>query len=363
MVIAIIGVLIALLLPAVQAAREAARRMQCSNHMKQIGLGVHNFHDTQTALPPIVVFERHMSIFVLLYPYMEQQNLYDDYMLQTTGGRMNWSYPTAWFLGLTAAQQKAHGSVTTYLCPSRRAAPAYSIQRFNGNNPDPTGGQYAAGPRSDYTAVVAKPLEDYGHQYTWRSIQYSPTAAAGGQPFNGPFRLPALTFSGGLTGTSNNGDDWDDITGWTLTHTMALWQDGTSNQVIFGEKYIPTHALNSDAHFQHTRWDGPYNAGISTLNDQYHHAGNIIHNQAGKQPVFGRSPTAFAEYATSKGDTDGGPGGNGDYWGRFAYGSNHVGISHFLLGDGSVRAFPVTLDYTMLYRWAAIDDGEPVALP
>ena len=85
-VIAIIAVLIALLLPAVQQAREAARRTQCKNNLKQLGLGLHNYHDTYLVFPPRQGgsgtiasggMRGCMSGFMAMAPFLEQGNLYD----------------------------------------------------------------------------------------------------------------------------------------------------------------------------------------------------------------------------------------------------------------------------------------------
>jgi prepilin-type N-terminal cleavage/methylation domain-containing protein/prepilin-type processing-associated H-X9-DG protein len=94
-VIAIIGILIGLLLPAIQKAREAASRAKCSNNMRQIGIALHTFHDQNKSFPssgecnssPVPTtgtgtnFNLH-SMFTLILPYMEHQDLYQNIQLQ-----------------------------------------------------------------------------------------------------------------------------------------------------------------------------------------------------------------------------------------------------------------------------------------
>ncbi|MGL4942640.1 MAG: DUF1559 domain-containing protein [Thermoguttaceae bacterium] len=120
-VIAIIGVLVALLLPAVQAAREAARRMTCSNHFKQIGLALHNYHDVNGGFPGSRQWvmrrasdgakDDQYSTDVILFPFVEQNAAWEGIMSLSSAG------VTA-FQPWGEASQYLVGPFPTYRCPS-----------------------------------------------------------------------------------------------------------------------------------------------------------------------------------------------------------------------------------------------------
>ncbi|GAB6167275.1 DUF1559 domain-containing protein [Thermostilla marina] len=134
-VIAIIGILIALLLPAVQAAREAARRSQCTNNLKQLGLALHNYHDSNKVFPyrkggtngcssnSWCSNRGRRSGFVSLLPYFEQRAMYDRIQagdpdgsvtghVVPPGGPAGWQGWSVW-----------NDSPDTLLCPSDNGYP------------------------------------------------------------------------------------------------------------------------------------------------------------------------------------------------------------------------------------------------
>jgi prepilin-type N-terminal cleavage/methylation domain-containing protein len=150
-VIAIIGILVALLLPAIQAAREAARRTQCANNLKQIGVALHNYHDTYRVLPPAGIGSvNHVNGIVtdttidddigndrgvyigylgLLLPFVEQQALADQ-IVYANNASMN-TNRDVWVQFLPA-----------YVCPSD--AFAGKSYRFTGRGSTMARGTYAA---------------------------------------------------------------------------------------------------------------------------------------------------------------------------------------------------------------------------
>lgn len=156
-VLSIIGLLIALLLPAVQSAREAMRRMSCTNHLKQTGLAFHNYHSVFEVFPkggagvvsltnPAIKARWRMSWGSALLPYMEFSPLYE---------RIN---PNESFLhdsNLTAGQT----FVANYLCPS---ATQHEPMRANGDTP---------------TAVIKYARTDYAGNYGERSLRCYPATS------------------------------------------------------------------------------------------------------------------------------------------------------------------------------------------
>ena len=189
--------LIALLLPAVQAAREAARRASCVNNMKQLGVGLHNYVSVNDSLPPgwfqarlssgALLGTNDWSVHTRLLQFMEQSALYN--AANFTFGCINDVAPKN---GLAANSTVVITRLATFLCPSD------TPPSWNGTDDVPMTTTVAPG--NNYFASTGSGLEfDY--------------AQSGGPP-NGVFGL----FRGGPRPTS-----------------LASINDGTSNTAAFGE--------------------------------------------------------------------------------------------------------------------------------
>jgi prepilin-type N-terminal cleavage/methylation domain-containing protein len=203
-VIAIIGVLVALLLPAVQAAREAARRSQCTNNLRQLGLSMHNHHDTYNVLPFGRTGGRPQSISwaPLIMPYVEQTNLRT---LFTTNIGFPMYTPSSEAAGtninieinnINRTQFQATGAmnipVKLFTCPTRRKA-----------------GFLSANGGTTY-GMVSGICSDYG-------VNYGSNTSA----------------------TLNDGPFWlNDANGYAVGQRFAELTDGLSTTMLMGEKHV-----------------------------------------------------------------------------------------------------------------------------
>jgi prepilin-type N-terminal cleavage/methylation domain-containing protein/prepilin-type processing-associated H-X9-DG protein len=203
-VIAIIGILVALLLPAVQFAREAARRMYCSNNLRQLGLALHNYHDTSKSFPAAWSYSVNpvniQAWGTCILPQIEQQGLYDKY---------NFSVPAADQFGVIGAQNIAVIStmIPTFNCPS------VGGQRtiYSGLLP---AGALPGAPTLTWRAAPSDYCVSTGVLGVYSNIAYANIGGGGGNR-EGAIQ-PVLAGSGG--------------------GNLADILDGTSNTILLGER-------------------------------------------------------------------------------------------------------------------------------
>lgn len=320
-VIAIIGVLVALLLPAVQAAREAARRMQCTNNIKQMGLGIHNFHDTNNGLPPLVRGPMRATFFVEIMPFLEQINAYNllnganvNATKTDIGADMeqNWAQ-------LTADERKALGSIKYMSCPSRRVA---------GFRDSGTG----AGPLGDYAAVFVLGDPDANGNFSqtvtdWWN-HYNPCDTAHVARQKGALEVAQV----------NCGESNADFRarGARPRSGFERMRDGTSNTFVLGEKHVRANEFGKCC--QSGQTDGTY----------------LLQNGGWREYLVARN----AQLRLGKGPNDNA--GNPDN--TFGFGSYHPGVCHFLRGDGSVTSVSNNISHNVLSRLGHVSDGFSVQI-
>jgi len=325
-VIAIIGILVALLLPAVQAAREAARRMSCSNNMKQIGLALHNYHDTYKTFPygegatpsPGTVATAGLNWNgpnwrVHILPYLEQNTIYEQLSFSHTFDACRPGFSVAANGGPNAIL----GGYTTpvYRCPS-------SSVPINGVNvaPSPTNNNRDNAQLIDYVGIMGS---------TPDTAANFPGAGCSGQ-----------TGYGGIY--CSNGTLVPNI-----TYKFADVTDGTSNVIIVGEQSGPIVDVNGTRRDIRSNYYGGWCAG--TRND--------VPGPAWTGSPWGSGTTAI-RYRINLNTA---PVGADTTWdANTILTSDHPGGIMATRADGSVDFVAETIDMIMLRRLGSRNDGQPL---
>ena len=327
-VIAIIATLIGLLLPAVQVARESARRLSCSNNMRSVALATLGFHDARKGFPMAAEFEVGTAWPSLILPYMEQNNVFEEMTFQEDGdGNYQWAFGVPGITGQAAVSNRAYNkfykniwaceqSISTFRCPS---------SQFPAKAADISGDNWIVQQRamSNYLGCVSGTLTvDRRRQ----------TAAT---PWGGTGQTEVISDLDGIMVNRiphqrirYNGQSFGS-TGTKIQHV----KDGTSNTILLGEAE-PDIAVMPEMGIINEN-----NAANSGRKDHWGFGGDDVdtNNQGDMSEFLGstgvpmnapkvaQGSAAFAAYELS-------------------FGSRHPGGATFAYGDGSVRFLQDLID-------------------
>ncbi len=309
-VLALVAVLIAFLVPAVQKVRESSNRTQCMNNLKQLAMGCHRYDQVNKFLPPARIGRDAYATWpVLIMPFIDQNGIYAQWDI-----RQGFSSQTA------GARESV---VPMFFCSSRREpmiSPADQNGLANPSRPaQANGGMPGAcgdygGCSGDGTNMSMNTAN--GTMICGRVLNPpnpGPQAGLQGidQPNNTPPTLPLVPIL--------------EFSGYVSLATIA---DGKSNTLLLGEKHVRTghHGMRSDG-------DAAYYSGANY---------NTAQRAAGPGYPIARGP----------GDS------NSNH--RDMFGSVHDGICFFAIADGSVRSLATTIDLVTLGRMANRADGNAI---
>lgn len=312
-VIAIIAVLVALLLPAVQQAREAARRSQCQNNLKQLGLALHNYHDTNGTFPIGAQFPRHKGNWrSRILPFLDQAPLYNQ--LSSVEPTANSGYTSMQNVGQTPKYTGVYAvlsglKLAVYLCPSSAVDP-------NGDQESPAMNNAEFGLLHDYVGIAGAGPDPGG-----RAVGQVCSADLGNS--RGIICENGLLVPNGVT-------------------RMRDVVDGTSNTLIVAEQSGVINGRDYSANYE-GGWNGWYNSADRPA-------------KVTSTDFFGAAVTTLRYAINLKSSPQNGA--NITYGHNTIINSFHAGGTYGLLADGSVRFLSENMNRDTMLRLGAKDDGQ-----
>jgi len=346
-VIAIIGILISLLLPAVQAAREAARRMQCTNNLKQLGLAAHTHVDANRTYLPAGGREWNFSTWAMfILPYIEQQARYSQMSVGYAAGGAT-TGPDGFMYdpsdtsegGRYARKQNVaafQNPISCYTCPS--------------NTPETftTGG--VSMPKVSYLACAGQTAIRDGVSNGWYDDYYA-LRTNGGDDTDALKNYKALFGMG--TGIGSTAASRAEAMGRAnfAQQSISVASDGLSNTLLFSEM-VHVSGMGSNGTSTSTDYRGGVYRCDAAFFSTYFEPNTRQPDEMMSAAYCNNTDTRFPCVAITS-----------PLQGRFSARSNHTGGVNGAMGDGSVQFFSNTVARTVWRGLGTAAGGESVSIP